>query len=121
VTVSAWYVCSYWPIVPAPDDDECGVVGGMLGCTATLSTTNPTCCDPGLRGGKPTNNRLKYGTIYRNWLRHYYTSRKVACSRPNEVNFYTYLILPAALGPGVYSASNRNEYQKHKNKNVFGE
>jgi hypothetical protein len=30
------------------------------------------------------------------------------------------LILPAALGPGVYSASNRNEYQKHKN-NVSGE
>jgi hypothetical protein len=29
------------------------------------------------------------------------------------------LILPAALGPGVYSASNRNEYQKHKN-NVSG-
>jgi hypothetical protein len=26
-----------------------------------------------------------------------------------------YLILPVALGPGVYSASNRNEYQKHKN------
>jgi hypothetical protein len=25
-----------------------------------------------------------------------------------------YLILPAALGPGVYTASNRNEYQKHK-------
>jgi hypothetical protein len=25
-----------------------------------------------------------------------------------------YLILPAALGPGAYSASNRNEYQKHK-------
>jgi hypothetical protein len=25
-----------------------------------------------------------------------------------------YLILPTALGPGVYSASNRNEYQKHK-------
>jgi hypothetical protein len=25
------------------------------------------------------------------------------------------LILPVALGPGVYSASNRNEYQKHKN------
>jgi hypothetical protein len=22
------------------------------------------------------------------------------------------------LGPGVYSASNRNEYQKHKNNNV---
>jgi hypothetical protein len=26
-----------------------------------------------------------------------------------------HLILPVALGPGVYSASNRNEYQKHKN------
>jgi hypothetical protein len=26
-----------------------------------------------------------------------------------------YLILPAALGPGVYSGCNRNEYQKQKN------
>jgi hypothetical protein len=25
-----------------------------------------------------------------------------------------YLILPAALSPGVYSASNKNEYQKQK-------
>jgi hypothetical protein len=32
----------------------------------------------------------------------------------------THLILLVALGPGVYSASNRNEYQKHKN-NVSGE
>jgi hypothetical protein len=35
--------------------------------------------------------------------------------------FFIYLILPAALGTGVYSASNRNEYQKHKNNNVSGE
>jgi hypothetical protein len=34
--------------------------------------------------------------------------------------FSIYLIFPAALGPGVYSASNRNEYQKQKN-NVSGE
>jgi hypothetical protein len=27
--------------------------------------------------------------------------------------FLNLLILPVALGPGVYSASNRNEYQKH--------
>jgi hypothetical protein len=40
---------------------------------------------------------------------------KVPGSIPDEV------ILPAALGPGVYSASNRNEYQKHKNNNVSGE
>jgi hypothetical protein len=50
------------------------------------------------------------------------TSREVAGSRPDEVNefFSIYLILPAALGPGVYSAPKRNEYQKQKN-NVFGE
>jgi hypothetical protein len=29
--------------------------------------------------------------------------------------FFIYLILPAALDPGVYSASNINEYQKQKN------
>jgi hypothetical protein len=36
-----------------------------------------------------------------------------AGSRPDEVNefFPIYLI----LGPGVYSASDRNEYQKQKN------
>jgi hypothetical protein len=28
--------------------------------------------------------------------------------------FSIYLILQATLGPGVYSASNRNEYQKQK-------
>jgi hypothetical protein len=56
------------------------------------------------------------------WLRHYATSRKVAGSRPEEVNefFSIYLILPAALSPGVYLACNRNEYQKQRNK-VSGE
>jgi hypothetical protein len=29
--------------------------------------------------------------------------------------------IPCRIGPGVYSASNRNEYQKHKNNNVSGE
>jgi hypothetical protein len=49
-------------------------------------------------------------------LRRYATTRKVAGSRPDEVIFFSvYLILPATLGPGVYSASNRNEYQKQKN------
>jgi hypothetical protein len=36
------------------------------------------------------------------------------------INFSIFLILPAALGPGVYLAYNRNEYQKQKN-NVAGE
>jgi hypothetical protein len=56
------------------------------------------------------------------WLRHYARSWKVTGLRTNEVNevFLIYLTLPAALGAGVYSASNRNEYQKQKN-NVSGE
>jgi hypothetical protein len=33
-----------------------------------------------------------------------------------DPNFSIYLSLPATLGPGVYSASNRNEYQKQKKK-----
>jgi hypothetical protein len=37
------------------------------------------------------------------------------------VNYFfpMYLILPAALGSGTYSVSNRNEYQKHIN-NISG-
>jgi hypothetical protein len=42
------------------------------------------------------------------WLKNYAINRKVAGSIP-------------ASGPGAYSASNRNEYQKHKNNNVSGE
>jgi hypothetical protein len=49
------------------------------------------------------------------------TSSKVAGSKSDEVNFLIYLILSAALFPGVYSASNRNEYPKHKNNNASGE
>jgi hypothetical protein len=36
------------------------------------------------------------------------------------ISFLIYLILPAAIGSGVYSGSNRNEYQKQKT-NVSGE
>jgi hypothetical protein len=44
---------------------------------------------------------------------------KVVGSSPNGVQFSSYLIIPAALGPGVYSASNRNEYRKHQDKYCF--
>jgi hypothetical protein len=30
-----------------------------------------------------------------------------------KIFFSIYLILPAAIGPRIYSASNRNEYRKH--------
>jgi hypothetical protein len=55
------------------------------------------------------------------WLGGYAACWKVTGSRPDEViEFFSVpLILPATLGPGVYSASNRNEYQKLKN--VSGE
>jgi hypothetical protein len=36
------------------------------------------------------------------------------------MHFSVYLILPVEIGPGLYSAHNRNEYQKQKN-NVSGE
>jgi hypothetical protein len=46
-----------------------------------------------------------------------------ACSRPSKtvkvIKFDSYTNV--SLGPGVYSASNRNEYQKQKNNNVSGE
>jgi hypothetical protein len=37
--------------------------------------------------------------------------------RKDEINYFfsVYLIIVAALGPGVYSASNRNEHQKQEN------
>jgi hypothetical protein len=56
-------------------------------------------------------------------VRHYATSRKLAGSRPDEVNFFTiYLILPFALGLGVHSTSNKNEYSYQKQrKYVCGE
>jgi hypothetical protein len=56
--------------------------------------------------------------------RHYATSQKVAGSKRDKVNdfffFQIYLILPVALGLGVYSASNRTEYQRQKLKMVLG-
>jgi hypothetical protein len=55
------------------------------------------------------------------WLRHYATNRKTAESIPDKMIFLIYLILPSALGPGVYSGSNTNEYQKQKNNNVSAE
>jgi hypothetical protein len=38
----------------------------------------------------------------------------------NEFFLSVYLILPTALGPRVYSASNKNEYQKQEN-NISGD
>jgi hypothetical protein len=55
-------------------------------------------------------------SVRNNGLRRYATSQKVAGLRPHEVTefFPIYLILPTTLSPGVYSASDRNEYHKQK-------
>jgi predicted RNA-binding protein YlxR (DUF448 family) len=37
----------------------------------------------------------------------------------NVFFFLIYLILSTAIGPGVYLASNRNEYQKKKKKKLY--
>ena len=49
------------------------------------------------------------GTAVAQWLRCCATNRKVAGSIPDGV---IDIILPIELWPGVYSASNRNEYQE---------
>jgi hypothetical protein len=47
------------------------------------------------------------------WLRHYATSRKVTVLiLMRSLDIWIYLILSAALDPGVYSAHNRNKSQK---------
>ena len=52
------------------------------------------------------------GTAVAQWLRCYATDRNVAGSIPAGVtrNFHSFR---SHYGPGVDSASNRNEYQEH--------
>jgi hypothetical protein len=61
-------------------------------------------------------------SFLRKQLQNHAASRMVVGSSPDEVTEFLsiYIILPAALGPGVHSASERNEYQKQKS-NVSGE
>jgi hypothetical protein len=63
----------------------------------TVSATDATNCGPSSRLIREWNALLKR----RNGPR-------------DAAGNYEKLIIPAALGPGVYSASNRNEHQKQK-------
>jgi hypothetical protein len=57
----------------------------------------------------------KWGHAVASWLRHYAVSRKVEGLRPVEVNFFSNLHKPSGhTRLRVYSASNRNEYQKQE-------
>ena len=55
------------------------------------------------------------GTALAQWLRCCATNRKVAGSIPLSVNLFFFDIksFRSHYGPGVDSASNRNEYQEH--------
>ena len=63
------------------------------------------------------NTRLSYfwGTAVAQWLRCSATNRKVAGSIPAGVNGFLIDIksFRSHYGPGVDSASNRNEYQEY--------
>jgi hypothetical protein len=95
-------------------------------------THSKTCLKQHLKGPEhfPAKSGFHLIKVYYNnwgyavalWLRRYVTNLKVVGSRPRWGEWFlsSYLILLVALGPGVYSASNRNEYHKHKN-NVSGE
>jgi hypothetical protein len=72
------------------------------------------------QNGMSSLKRLVLYCQYCIMLRHYATNRNVVGLIPDEVIFLIYLILPAALGPGIYSASNRNDYKKHTSNNVPG-
>jgi hypothetical protein len=48
---------THWPIVPAPDGDECGAVGEMRIGRGNRNAVNLL---PGRRDGKPATNRLSY-------------------------------------------------------------
>ena len=58
--------------------------------------------------------RVFRGTRWRSWLRDCATSRKVAGSIPDGVTgIFHWQSFRPQYGPGVDSASNRNEYQKY--------
>jgi hypothetical protein len=88
-----------------------GVSRGQRGRSPTavnLSFLDQTC----LKQGKMKWDRRLMAVVV-NAL-YYKSEGRLVESRWGELFVSVYLILPAALGHGVYSASNRNEYQKQK-------
>jgi hypothetical protein len=72
----------------------------IRGFVANVDMRNITALDT-IDGKAYVITLLVEGTRYRRWLRHCATSRKVAGSSLDEVDFFfsIYLILPAALWP----------------------
>ena len=76
--------------------------------------------NPSMRKNKscPSDNssatNTTWGTRWRSWLRHCATTGRSRVRFPMfSLKFFINIILPACYGPGVDSASNRNEYQEY--------
>ena len=84
-------------------------VGVLYLLTVATRSSNYTALQPSIWG-------ISYwGTAVAQWLRCCATNRKVAGSIPAGVSgfFIDIKSLRSHYGPGVDSASNRNEYQEH--------
>jgi hypothetical protein len=109
-------------------DAFCGLSGSEWGASETcLDSKHPPCsnhCDEGLQVLSILNNFSDFRTSFF-WDKTRLRSGSGILLQAGMlwvrelmrlmIFFSIYLILPAALGPGVYSASNRDEYQKHEN------
>jgi hypothetical protein len=92
---------------------------------SSLSLTHYTLWQPSNEIPSESEHRSCSPSLCHSWLRNGHSAR--ICRHPyrkrncknysypwNEINEYfsVAIILPDTLGPGIYSASNRNEYQK---------
>jgi hypothetical protein len=66
------------------------------------------------------NPKVNFTSVPNSYHKSLFIINKCATMKWGEWFLSIYLILPAAQGPGVYSASNRNEYQKHKKSCFWG-
>jgi hypothetical protein len=111
----SWCCGHYWPIVPAPDDrwwwlwrnwwneDWQGKpkYSEKTWPSATLSTINPTCLDPGSnpgrRGGKSATNRLSYFAA-------------LNCTYVDYRSFQAFLLFVICIALLLYYASSLQKY-----------